>query len=45
MTTQETRPLEEVIERYESGQPARDATEQAEFDHFAACADEDGDDL
>ena len=34
------RPLEEVIERYESGQPARDRVERAEFDHLAACADE-----
>ena len=34
------RSLEEVIKRYESGQPARDQVEQAEFDHLAACADE-----
>lgn len=32
--------LEELIERYESGQPARDGLEQAEYDHLAACADE-----
>ena len=31
---------EELIERYESGQPARSDTEQAEYDHLAACADE-----
>ena len=34
--------LEELIERYESGQPARSAMEQAEYDHLAACADEPG---
>ena len=32
--------LEELIERYENGQPARSAMEQAEYDHLAACADE-----
>ena len=31
---------EELIERYESGQPARSGLEQAEYDHLAACADE-----
>lgn len=33
-------PLDELIDRYESGQPARSDEEQAEFDHLAACADE-----
>ena len=32
--------LEDLIERYDSGQPARDPAEQAEFDHLAACADD-----
>ena len=31
---------EELIKRYESGQPARSDMEQAEYDHLAACADE-----
>jgi len=31
---------EDLIERYESGQPARSDMEQAEYDHLAACADE-----
>jgi hypothetical protein len=31
---------EDLIERYESGQPARNDQEQAEYDHLAACADE-----
>jgi len=33
-------PYEELIKRYESGQPARSDMEQAEYDHLAACADE-----
>ena len=35
-----TDSYEELIERYESGQPARSDKEQAEYDHLAACADE-----
>ena len=35
-----TDSYEELIARYESGQPARSDQEQAEYDHLAACADE-----
>jgi hypothetical protein len=31
-----TDSYEELIERYESGQPARSDKEQAEYDHLAA---------
>jgi hypothetical protein len=34
------RSYEDLIQRYESGQKARDEAEQAEFGHLAACADE-----